>query len=383
MKRFTSVLLFVALICTMFYWFAFVPAREVPHGAASLARFKPGHYPVVVEDFQAMDRTRPTPPNHDFKGSPQRVLKGELWRPMGMQRPGPLLVYSHGFMSFSREGEYLDKFLASHGYTVVAVNYPLTKTFAPGKSQITDVVNQPGDIHFLVDTVLDRAKDPKDVLYRTIDVQRIAVAGVSLGGLTSTLAAYDRRMRDPRIAAAISIAGPAFMFSARFFADSSIGSIPLLMIASDTDPIIPYEKNARPILEEFPGSILVTLKGAAHAGFAEPAATLMRFFSNPDRVGCSTVHEGLKNAAPGVLETLTDPDQGLVVSAIDPPCTGPLPLVVMKAARQQMLTTLAVEAFLDSRFAADAASRDDARRFLLHTFGDENTAEVKVETRSH
>jgi predicted dienelactone hydrolase len=291
-----------------------------------------------------------------------------------------MLIYSHGFMSFSREGEYLDKFLASHGYTVVAVNYPLTKTFAPGQPQITDVVNQPGDIRFLIDTVLDRVKDPNDVLYGTIDVQRIAVAGVSLGGLTSTLAAYDRRMRDSRIAAAVSIAGPAFMFSARFFADSPI---PFMMIASDTDPIVPYEKNARPILEELPGSILVTLKGAAHAGFAQPAATLMRFVGNPDTVGCRAVREGLKNAAPGVLEALTAPDEGLVVGAIDPPCTGPLPPVAMKAARQHMLTTLAVEAFLDSRFAADAASRDDARRFLLHTFGDENAAEVKVETRSH
>jgi predicted dienelactone hydrolase len=282
-------------------------------------------------------------------------------------------------MSFSREGEYLDKFLASHGYTVVAVNYPLTNTFAPGRPQIADVVNQPGDIRFLIDTVLERAKDPNDVLHGTIDAQRIAVAGISLGGLTSTLAAYDRRTRDSRIAAAISIAGPAFMFSARFFADSPI---PLMMIASDTDPIVPYEKNARPILEEFPGSILVTLKGAAHAGFAQPSATLMRFVSNPDSLGCRAVREGLKDAAPGVLEALTAPDEGLVVSAIDPPCTGPLPLVAMKAARQHMLTTLAVEAFLDSRFAADAAARDDARRFLLHTFGDENAAEVKVETRS-
>ena len=54
---------------------------------------------------------------------------------------------------------------------VVAVDYPLTTYFAPGKPLITDVVNQPGDVSFLITEMLKR----QDLM---IDPKRIAVAGL-------------------------------------------------------------------------------------------------------------------------------------------------------------------------------------------------------------
>ena len=92
---------------------------------------------------------------------------------------------------------------------------------------MTDVINQPGDISFLIDLMLKRNAEPSDTLYQTIDPDKIAVAGVSLGALTSMLATFHRKLRDPRIAALISIAGPTAIFSPDFFAGRDI---PFLMV---------------------------------------------------------------------------------------------------------------------------------------------------------
>ena len=52
---------------------------------------------------------------------------------------------------------------------------------------------------FLIDTLLQWNNDSEHVFSSSIDENRIAVTGVSLGGLTSTLAAYHPEQRDPRI----------------------------------------------------------------------------------------------------------------------------------------------------------------------------------------
>lgn len=380
MNKWQILLLVLVILGAGGYWFAAIPAKATPSGAESTARFVPGPYPVITESFKAVDETRKTQPNNDFAGRDVRVLKGKVWRPDGSKTPGPLLVYSHGFMSFHQEGQYLVRFLASHGYTVVAVDYPLTNFFAPGKPLITDVVNQPGDVSFLIDTMLKRNADSHDVLHNTIDTKKIAVAGVSLGGMTSTLAAFHRKVRDPRITAAISIAGPGTMFTHDFFAGSTV---PYLVIYGDGDAIIPFDKNAAPLPQKYPGTILVTLKDASHAGFAQPASTFLRFIKNPDGIGCREVRKGLENKPAGHDDALFMPgldgaEYGIDLSDKSAPCTTPLIPVAMQAARQHMFTTLAAHAFFESVFAADATARDSARSYLLQTLPAENSADVAV-----
>ncbi len=380
MNKWQIAILVIVILAAIGYWFAAIPDKPSPEGAVSQARFTPGPYAIITDSFKAVDETRKTQPNNDFPGSNVRVLKGKVWRPAGLQQPGPLLVYSHGFMSFHQEGQYLTRFLASHGYTVVAVDYPLTNFFAPGKPLISDVVNQPGDVSFLIDTMLKRNADPADALHNTIDPKKIAVAGVSLGGMTSTLAAFHRKVRDPRITAAISIAGPGSMFTADFFAGSTV---PFLMIYGDSDAIIPYDKNAAPITHKYPGTTLVTLKNASHAGFAQPASTFMRFIRNPDGVGCREVRKGLQNKPAGAKEPefmpgLDGTEYGIDLSDRTEPCTTPPIPVAMKAARQHMFTTLAAHAFFESIFAEDAKNRSDARQYLMQVLPTENSAEVSV-----
>ena len=382
MNKWQITLLVLLLLSGASYWLAASPATALPQGSESQRWFTQGKYPVITEAFKAVDETRKTQANNDFAGRDVRVLKGKIWRPQGLQNPGPLLVYSHGFMSFHQEGLYLVRFLASHGYTVVAVNFPLTNFFAPGKPFISDVVNQPGDVSFLISTLLQRNADANDVLHNTIDAKKIAVAGVSLGGMTSTLVTFHRQVRDPRIAAAISIAGPSTMFTTDFFTSTNT---PFLMIAGDGDAIVPFDKNAAPIPQKDLGSVLVNLKNASHAGFAQPASTFLRFVSNPDTLGCREVMKGLKNKPAGAKEPeflpgLDAAKDGIDLSDRSLPCQGEIPASAMPAAQQHMYTTLAAYSFLQSVFADDATARAAARNYLLHTLPAENSSDVAVST---
>jgi predicted dienelactone hydrolase len=378
MKKWHALLFLPVLLGISGYWFAFVPASAAPNGEQSLARFTPGPHHVVTDKLDLVDDTRKTQPNNEYPGRDGRVLKGELWRPEKLTQPGPLLIYSHGFMSFHQEGLYLVRFLASHGYTVAAVDYPLTNYFAPGKPLVTDVVNQPGDVSFLITKLLERNDDPHDVLHGTIDPKRIAVAGVSLGGLTSTLAAFHPKVRDPRIAAVVSIAGPTVGVTAQFFAGQTL---PFLMIASDADAIVHYDENAAPIPTLDPGSILVTLKDGSHSGFAQAGSTFMRFNKNPDVVGCNGLMSALKNhkGDPDVfLPGLDGEEYGIKPGAHPHPCSAPPIAAAMPAARQHMFATLAAYAFFESVFAPDPSARTSARQYLLTTLPAENSAEVRV-----
>jgi predicted dienelactone hydrolase len=344
-----------------------------------MSRFAPGPFDIITEKFQATDSSRPLQAYNEFPGSAARTLRGELWRPAGLAQPGPVLVYSHGFMSFHREGLYLARFLASHGYTVLAVDYPLTGFQAPDGPFVSDVVNQPGDVRFLIDTLLARNADPADPLYGTLDADRIAVGGTSLGGLTSMLAAFHRGMRDPRIAAAISIAGPTSMLTGDFFATSDV---PLLVIFGDADVIIPYPENAQPVVRKRPGAVLVSLKDASHAGFAQPASTLMRFISNPDGVGCRAVLSGLERELDmerrALISALGSPEDGIDSTAQLEICASAPIDVAMPAVRQHMFTVLAAHAFLESVFAFNADARKAAGHYLLRTLPQENAREVRV-----
>ena len=52
------------------------------------------------------------------------------------------------------------RWLSSHGYIVVAANFPLTYRYAPGGPTVTDLANQPADVSFLIDAVLELEDPP-------------------------------------------------------------------------------------------------------------------------------------------------------------------------------------------------------------------------------
>jgi dienelactone hydrolase len=330
--------------------FALKAAAPPAADSESARRLVSGPHRVATFDTVFVDASRPTDANGDFAGAPERTLAATLWYPEGASDAHPLLVYSHGFMSMRSENAPLAALLASHGYVVVSVDFPLTHYGASGGPNVRDAANQPGDVRFVIDRVL--AWEPGERPFAgEIDRERIGAVGLSLGGLTTTLATFHPRLRDPRIAAAVSIAGPAAMFSPAFFATADV---PFLMIAGTSDAMIAYASNAAPTPRKVRRGGLVSIEGASHAGFAVFSDMFpMRLLANPDSIGCYALtrnlqfpenpFEKLGGAAEGIL---LDPDVLL-------PCRDGAPASALAAGRQLMITRLAALAFFESRFGPD------------------------------
>lgn len=351
-----------------------------PAGSESARRLARGPHDVGSREFTFVDETRGTPAHGDFEGVSSRTLVTTLWFPKAADGLHPLVVYSHGFMSRRGDGTYLARHLASHGYVVVSADFPATNGDAPGGPNVEDVVNQPGDVRFLIDSVLALEGDalPFD---GALDEARIGVMGLSLGGLTSTLVAFHPVLRDPRVRVAISIAGPGEIFSRRFFEATNV---PFLMIAGTADAIVPYEANGPPLLERVPGGALVTLEGGSHVGFADLAPRVFRFYDNPDSIGCRYLRRNLDvDSDPdpdGPFAALGGSEMGIELREnAARPCDDDELAHAMRPARQHVLTTLAVRAFLEAEFGASEASRSAASRYLAHTLA-RDLPEARFET---
>ncbi len=370
-KRWMKITLVVIVLVTGAAIFVLTPPNPLPTGEQSRAYYQPGTFGIIDRPFQVIDKSRPTSANNDFEGTDQRILEGRIWFPSdNSAAPYPLIAYSHGFMSRHAEADYLAEFLVSHGYVIVAVDYPLTHFFAPGGPNVRDVINQPEDITFIIDRILARNADEGDELFGMIDPNRIAAAGLSLGGLTTTLVAYHKYLRDPRLKAAISIAGPSEFLGPKFFETSDM---PFMMVAADTDAMVLHEANAAPILGKVPGSLLATIKNGSHTGFAGGLASIFRWTDNPDEVGCSALMSNLSSdieKADGIIPP--DESIGILADATSLPCQADVFNRSMRPADQLMLTRLIVYSFLESVFATDTSKRQEMREFLVSVMPLEN-----------
>jgi hypothetical protein len=122
----------------------------------------PGPYLVGSRTLDLVETSRPTPPNGSYPGSPERLLPAIVWYPLGATTaeaaaaddrpstdgPFPLIGYAHGFSSSRDEGRVVGGHLASHGYVVVAVTFPLSNGAAPGGRTVVDMASQPADLAF-------------------------------------------------------------------------------------------------------------------------------------------------------------------------------------------------------------------------------------------
>ncbi len=360
-----------------------VPAR-LPTGTESAERLKLGPYRVAIAKPRLRNLDQKTNPNGDYRGATHRVLPLKIWYPVakrGMSAPGaaPLLVYSHGLSGSRADAAYLGRFLASHGYTLVSVSFPLTRMGAPGGPNVLDVVNQPADIGFIIDTLLEWNDSAGHYLSGLIDASRIGLIGHSLGGMTTTLAAYHPRLRDPRVAAAISLAGPLEMFDRTLFQDSDL---PFMMLAGDIDAMVSYDRNGALLTQRVNNSHLVTINKASHTGFTDQARWL-RLLANADSLGClivgDRVNETLDSTSAQLFPLLGTAEEGILHLSPAPICQlNPLP-TALSPLRQQAITKLAVLSFLESTFSRNAENRKSNTRFLSQTFARE-LKEVSVQS---
>jgi dienelactone hydrolase len=341
--------------------------------SASWRTLNSGIYEVGDIDYHLVDTTRPTSANGEFTGLDHREFDTRVWFPKvenAQVAPGrhPLLVYSHGFGSSKSGGAYLASHMARQGYVVLAVDYPLTSFGAPGGASLADVVNQPADISFLLDSMLGWDADPDSPFYQRIDAGRIAAIGTSLGGLTSTLVAYHPRWRDPRVELAVSIAGPLSMLAKQFFNGATAD---LLMVAATDDGLVDYASHAASVLAKVPRATLVSIKHGSHTGFSG-LSRYVRWMDNPDAIACRYVRKRLLDNPQRAnwQELLGGEEQGIDQDNGPMPCLGELPRVI-NPVLQQRITTLAVASYLQQKFASTAVEIAASRQYLFEVLPQE------------
>jgi len=341
-------------------------------------RSEPGPFGVGQITLTLTDPDRPTAAHGLLPELPGRTLVTNVWFPADAgwlgdltpadqlplakaDGPFPLIIHSHGFMSERNELKYAAQHLASHGFVVAAADYPLTNLGTAGGAQLPDVVNQPEDVSFIITSLLGQSMTATSPLYEGIDAERIGAMGTSLGGMTTSLVTYHSQLRDQRIKAAVTFAGPSGMFSEDFYADDTT---PLMLVHGDIDAIVHYETNALVAMERaFPLAGLVTLVGGSHAGFSDAATLLATLSDNPDNVGCDAIAGNLPDNG-DFLSGLGGESEGIIAPpADDVPCSEETLPPAMDVARQHMLTTLSTHAFFQLQFG-DAATQQSACHFL-------------------
>ena len=166
----------------------------------------PPSSPIVTRILELTDRSRLARPRH---GKPRpRMLVTILRYPSGpASGPFPLIVFAHGFADTPATYYRLLRSWAQAGFVVAAPVFPLENADAPGGPDESDLINEPGDISFVISRLLAESAAASGPLAGLIDPSRIAVAGHSDGAEAALAVADARRFRDPRVRAAVILSG--------------------------------------------------------------------------------------------------------------------------------------------------------------------------------
>jgi alpha-beta hydrolase superfamily lysophospholipase len=227
---------------------------------------------LVAPILPASAAVRPPPPTPTTQTlvdtARQRTLPTTFWF-VRARRPAPLpvLVFVHGYDQTPSDYHRLITTWAQAGYLVVAPTFPGTGHNAPGGLDATDYRNEPADVSFVITQVLALGASAAGPLAGRVDPARVAVAGHSLGAEV-VLGLLNRCCREPRLVAAVSLAGseqfnpgvPAFP-KAGYFADATV---PLLLVHGDADTENPYDRSVTAYAGASPPKFFVTLHGVGH-----------------------------------------------------------------------------------------------------------------------
>jgi len=266
--------------------------------AAVVAAHSPS--PIRVVRLRFVDHTR-VAHLHTGKTVPRTLVTEVRYPASG--GPFPLVVFGHGFaLTPDRYAALLDAW-ARAGYVVAAPLFPVENANAPGGPSESDLVNQPGDIRFVITQLLaDRA------LRGLIDPQKIAVAGQSDGAETAYAVAYESRYRDPRIRAAVVLSGAELP-------GGTPGPGPPLLAAQGTRDAINSPSNTAQLYRDTGRpKFLLWLLGASHL---PPYTTNVRERTVVERVTIAFLDRYLKHGslsgllaagrAPGVARLTAQP----------------------------------------------------------------------------
>ncbi|MFT5611721.1 MAG: putative dienelactone hydrolase [Polaribacter sp.] len=344
--------------------------KDLAENSESKSRLNQAQYAVSKMDLAVIDPSRLTPAMGKFEGSDKRTLNGAIWFPKGQSTGLPLIIYSHGFGGYHKDSTYLAEYLASNGYIVAAVDFPLSKALSPaGVPQLLDVVNQPGDVSAVIDQILVLNNAPNSALYNRLDINNIGTMGLSLGGLTTALISFHPDLKDERIKAVVMMAPPLEAFSNQFYATNS--KLNSLLISGSMDRVVPEPENAVQVRERHPNGWFISLDKGTHLGFAD-IGNPIRYMENPDNLGCTLMGFMLKQLdLPERWDSVIPNTNGILRDiVVRQPCPD-LAGKSMNGLKQQWLTSIATESFFDM-YLRSGARAQAARDFFTGTLSSEN-----------
>jgi dienelactone hydrolase len=254
---------------------AVTPAQTAPQAARPIPKPHPP-FAVGMREITFTDRSRMvTVPG---KGAVPRALVTLIrypatGPPSGVDVRGappvrgtkfPLLVFGHGFAVTPAIYSKLLQAWARAGYVVAAPIFPLENANAPGGPDESDLVNQPGDVSFVITRLLALSRAPTGFFAGLIDPREIAVSGQSDGGETALAISYNLYYLDRRVRATVILSGAKIPGVSGF--DFPIPAPPLLATQGTADTVNPpsftsafYDVAPRP-------KYLLKMFGAAHLG---------------------------------------------------------------------------------------------------------------------
>lgn len=240
-----------------------------------------GPYGVGVTTIELVDTSRPTDANGGYPGADERAITVEVWYPAdpdaeqpeardvaldGDGAPYPLIVLAHGYLSSRRLSLTYAEGLASHGYVVAAPDFPGSSGSAPGGPRLSAALDQPADVSFVIDQLLELNTTDGHLLEGAIDEDAIGMSGHSLGGLTALITAYGP-LRDVRIKAAVAMSPVSCFLPASFAGEDD--SVPVLILGGSSDLITPLATVRAAYDAANAPKYFVELAGANHVRFSD------------------------------------------------------------------------------------------------------------------
>jgi dienelactone hydrolase len=216
-------------------------------GPADTATKQAGTRPVVlgaVGTFQVGRRrltfTEPPRAGPSNESLGPRTLITQFWYPAGSpsaRGPFPLLLFAPGFQQCADPYGDLLAAWASAGYVIAAVDFPHSDCLAGAAATEADMINQPGDMAYVLTQLLALSQRPGDVISGLVNRDELAATGQSDGGDTVAALAANTCCADRRLAAVAVLSGAEWPpMPGRYFGTSAP---PMLFVQGSADTVNP------------------------------------------------------------------------------------------------------------------------------------------------
>jgi predicted dienelactone hydrolase len=249
-------------------------------GAPAASAIAPHAVGVLNETF--VDDSRPTPAHLGVPGLPNRTLLTTVWYPAEGTHgtspvpgatgdraggPYPLIVFAHGLGGTPQFYEAVLSRWAAAGYVVAAPLFPLTHAGTPGGLDQDDVFNQPGDMRFVITSMLAAAAATTGPLSGLVSPSEIGVSGQSDGAITA-LAFLNSCCADARVKAVEVISGdPETLPNGQY---RYSGNPPTLIAHGTLDPLLPYNQMVSFFNMLTGPKAFLSMVGADHTDYLTP-----------------------------------------------------------------------------------------------------------------